>query len=151
VQILADGKRPYNEDRPDPKIENNIKAAPFSGRRHNGKELTTSTDILVSPSDEADVWKRSAEDMKEWQTRKAVKFYDEELHNSYFHLALFIIIIIIIIVVKDKTSWPVPTQNLIFLNLWICRHLGRTPPRPGRLWSPPSLLSNGYQGLFPWG
>jgi hypothetical protein len=25
------------------------------------------------------------------------------------------------------------------------------PPRPERLWGPPSLLSNGYQGLCPWG
>jgi hypothetical protein len=26
-----------------------------------------------------------------------------------------------------------------------------SPRRPNRLWSPPSLLSNGYQWFFPWG
>jgi hypothetical protein len=26
-----------------------------------------------------------------------------------------------------------------------------SPPRPDRLWGPSSLLSNGYQGPFPWG
>jgi hypothetical protein len=25
-----------------------------------------------------------------------------------------------------------------------------SPPRPELLWGPPSLLSNGYQGFFPW-
>jgi len=25
-----------------------------------------------------------------------------------------------------------------------------SPPRPDQLWGSPSLLSNGYQGLFPW-
>jgi len=26
-----------------------------------------------------------------------------------------------------------------------------SPPRPEWLWVPPSLLSNGYEGFFPWG
>jgi len=26
-----------------------------------------------------------------------------------------------------------------------------SPSRPDRLWGPPSLIFNGYQGLFPWG
>jgi hypothetical protein len=26
-----------------------------------------------------------------------------------------------------------------------------SPPSPGRFWGPHSLLSNGYQGFFPWG
>jgi hypothetical protein len=26
-----------------------------------------------------------------------------------------------------------------------------SPPRPDRLWDPPSLLFNGYGGIFPWG
>jgi hypothetical protein len=30
-------------------------------------------------------------------------------------------------------------------------HAVLTPFRPDRPWGPPNLLSNGYQGLFPWG
>jgi len=26
-----------------------------------------------------------------------------------------------------------------------------SPPRPDQLWGPPSLLSDGYQEIFPWG
>jgi hypothetical protein len=59
------------------------------------------------------------------------------------------------------------TCFLIYMTMssWICNVIrelwvsspGRdweffsSPPRPDRLWGPPSLLSNGYQVLFPWG
>jgi len=29
------------------------------------------------------------------------------------------------------------------------RDFSSSPPRPDRFWSPPSLLSNGYGGIFP--
>jgi hypothetical protein len=42
---------------------------------------------------------------------------------------------------------------LIRINLFFpCggREFFSSPPRPERLWGPPSLLSNGYQGFFLW-
>jgi len=41
----------------------------------------------------------------------------------------------------DRYGGLVPGRSWEFLS---------SPPRPDRLWSPPSLLSNGFQGLFPW-
>jgi hypothetical protein len=32
-----------------------------------------------------------------------------------------------------------------------CWEFFSKPPCPEQLWGPPSLLYNGYQGLFPWG
>jgi hypothetical protein len=40
----------------------------------------------------------------------------------------------------DRGSIPDTGRGFFFL-----------PLRPDRLWGPPSLLSNGYQGSFPWG
>jgi hypothetical protein len=46
---------------------------------------------------------------------------------------------------KSNTGWIIgissPGRSWEFFS---------SPPRPDRLGSPPSLLSNGYQGLFPW-
>jgi hypothetical protein len=50
------------------------------------------------------------------------------------------------VVLRWATSWMTgglnPARSWGFFSL---------PPRPDQLWVPPSLLSNGYQELFPWG
>jgi hypothetical protein len=60
-------------------------------------------------------------------------------------------------------SWLTSQWNavlIVFLNCALFNKLCQLPAgsgnfssplRPGRLWGPPSLLSNGYQELFPWG
>jgi hypothetical protein len=40
----------------------------------------------------------------------------------------------------SRVRFPVGAENFL-----------SSPPRPERLWGPLSLLSNGYQGFFPWG
>jgi hypothetical protein len=49
-----------------------------------------------------------------------------------FDYIIIIIIIIIIVVVQNGG----------------CEFFS-SPPRPDRCWGPPSLISNGYEGLFP--
>jgi hypothetical protein len=49
------------------------------------------------------------------------------------------------------TSVSIKTRQLVgrpWTNVQQDWHFFSSPPRPDRLWGPPSLLSNGYQGLF---
>jgi hypothetical protein len=51
----------------------------------------------------------------------------------------------------ERKSW-ITRRNFSYLNLRNDNYFWKffsSPPRPNRLWGPPSLLSNGYQGLLP--
>jgi hypothetical protein len=54
----------------------------------------------------------------------------------------------------DSAAWKFVGWVLCYKssgnNLIIVVLIQASPPRPERLWGPPSLLYNGYQGLFPW-
>jgi len=52
-----------------------------------------------------------------------MSLHDEDLHDPYKSLNVSL--------VKFRGLWSLPC--------------------PERLWGPPSILSNGYRGLFPWG
>jgi len=41
-------------------------------------------------------------------------------------------------------------KKKIYFNKWQWWEFFSSPLHPGGLWSPPSLLSNEYQGLIPW-
>jgi hypothetical protein len=69
------------------------------------------------------------------------RLHNEELYNLYASQN-------IITVIKSRyrlddrmIGFRIPTGAGNFLST----------PRPDWLWIPPSLLSNGYQGFFPWG
>jgi hypothetical protein len=70
------------------------------------------------------------------------KYVEKDPQNVYFRRISIIIIIII------ATGWMIGV-----LGFDSRRGLGifSSPPRPERLWGSPSLLSNGHQGLLPWG
>jgi hypothetical protein len=44
---------------------------------------------------------------------------------------------------------PVASYCFVFYIVGCWEFFSKKPPRPERLWGPPSLLSNGYQRLFP--
>jgi len=54
--------------------------------------------------------------------------------------------------ISSEYRWSyASTPRYVFMAICLIKHRREffySPPRPDRLWGPPSLLSNGYRGFF---